>query len=105
MRNGKRRRSAQGAPGRLVVASRARYFPPKGARRAMISTVIGGAMPPQAPQFFTMPETENKAVVAHAQLRTTSLLLSFSLLLGACGHNNPSTDPESSVNVYPANYK
>jgi hypothetical protein len=70
----------------------------------MISTVIGGAMPPHAPQFFTMPETEDKAVVAHAQLRTTSLLLSLSLLLGACGHNPP-TDPESSINVYPANYK
>jgi hypothetical protein len=29
----------------------------------MHSTVIGGAMLPQAPQFFTMPETEDKAVV------------------------------------------
>jgi 2,3-dihydroxyphenylpropionate 1,2-dioxygenase len=27
----------------------------------MISTVIGGAMLPHAPQFFTMPETEDKA--------------------------------------------
>jgi 2,3-dihydroxyphenylpropionate 1,2-dioxygenase len=31
--------------------------------RAMISTVIGGAMLPHAPQFFTMPETEDKANV------------------------------------------
>jgi len=30
----------------------------------MMSTVIGGAMLPHAPQFFTMPETEDKAVVA-----------------------------------------
>jgi 2,3-dihydroxyphenylpropionate 1,2-dioxygenase len=29
----------------------------------MMSTVIGGAMLPHAPQFFTMPETEDKAVV------------------------------------------
>jgi 2,3-dihydroxyphenylpropionate 1,2-dioxygenase len=29
----------------------------------MISTVVGGAMLPHAPQFFTMPETEDKAVV------------------------------------------
>jgi hypothetical protein len=33
--------------------------------RPMMSTVIGGAMLPHAPQFFTMPETEDKAVVAH----------------------------------------
>ncbi len=29
----------------------------------MMSTVIGGAMLPHAPQFFTMPETEDKANV------------------------------------------
>ena len=29
----------------------------------MISTVIGGAMLPHAPQFFTMPDTEDKATV------------------------------------------
>ena len=33
----------------------------------MMSTVIGGAMLPHAPQFFTMPETEEKAVVAHVR--------------------------------------
>ena len=33
----------------------------------MLSTVIGGAMLPHAPQFFTMPETEDKAVVAHVR--------------------------------------
>jgi 2,3-dihydroxyphenylpropionate 1,2-dioxygenase len=33
----------------------------------MISTVIGGAMLPHAPQFFTMPETEDKALVAHVR--------------------------------------
>ncbi|MFY9839529.1 MAG: hypothetical protein WAK55_24265 [Xanthobacteraceae bacterium] len=33
----------------------------------MISTVIGGAMLPHAPQFFTLPETEDKAVVAHVR--------------------------------------
>jgi 2,3-dihydroxyphenylpropionate 1,2-dioxygenase len=32
-----------------------------------MSTVIGGAMLPHAPQFFTMPETEDKAVVAHVR--------------------------------------
>ena len=26
----------------------------------MMSTVIGGAMLPHAPQFFTLPETEDK---------------------------------------------
>src|SRR5258708_29924540 len=30
---------------------------------AMVSTVIGGAMLPHAPQFFTMPESEDKANV------------------------------------------
>src|SRR5580658_1194378 len=33
-------------------------------RTSMISTVIGGAMLPHAPQFFTMPDTEDKALVA-----------------------------------------
>jgi 2,3-dihydroxyphenylpropionate 1,2-dioxygenase len=33
----------------------------------MMSTVIGGAMLPHAPQFFTMPETEDKALVAHVR--------------------------------------
>src|SRR5438874_7415251 len=35
--------------------------------RVMMSTVIGGAMLPHAPQFFTMPETEDKTVVAHVR--------------------------------------
>jgi 2,3-dihydroxyphenylpropionate 1,2-dioxygenase len=33
----------------------------------MISTVIGGAMLPHAPQFFTQPETEDKSVIAEVQ--------------------------------------
>ena len=33
----------------------------------MMSTVIGGAMLPHAPQFFTMPDTEDKEVVAHVR--------------------------------------
>ena len=33
----------------------------------MISTVIGGAMLPHAPQFFTMPETEDKKNVEHVR--------------------------------------
>jgi 2,3-dihydroxyphenylpropionate 1,2-dioxygenase len=33
----------------------------------MRSTVIGGAMLPHAPQFFTMPDTEDKAVVARVR--------------------------------------
>ncbi len=33
----------------------------------MISTVIGGAMLPHAPQFFTMPDTEDKANVEHVR--------------------------------------
>ena len=32
-----------------------------------MSTVIGGAMLPHAPQFFTMPDTEDKAVVARVR--------------------------------------
>jgi 2,3-dihydroxyphenylpropionate 1,2-dioxygenase len=50
----------------LVATRRARYFSGKG-DQAMLSTVIGGAMLPHAPQFFTMPETEDKAVVAHVR--------------------------------------
>jgi 2,3-dihydroxyphenylpropionate 1,2-dioxygenase len=33
----------------------------------MMSSVIGGAMLPHAPQFFTMPETEDKKVVEHVR--------------------------------------
>src|SRR5882672_11330991 len=33
----------------------------------MMSTVIGGAMLPHAPQFFTMPDTEDKQLVAHVK--------------------------------------
>ena len=33
----------------------------------MMSTVIGGAMLPHAPQFFTMPDTEDKQLVAHVR--------------------------------------
>jgi 2,3-dihydroxyphenylpropionate 1,2-dioxygenase len=29
----------------------------------MMSTVVGGAMLPHAPQFFTMPDTEDKKTV------------------------------------------
>ena len=36
-------------------------------RTTMMSTVIGGAMLPHAPQFFTMPDTEDKALVAHVR--------------------------------------
>src|SRR4030095_8956114 len=36
-------------------------------RGLMISTVVGGAMLPHAPQFFTMPETEDKANVEHVR--------------------------------------
>src|ERR1700756_5697045 len=41
---------------------RAIPLPPR--RATMMSTVIGGAMLPHAPQFFTMPDTEDKTVVA-----------------------------------------
>jgi hypothetical protein len=34
-----------------------------------------------------------------------SLLLGMSLLLCACGHHRPDSDGESSINVYPTNYK
>jgi 2,3-dihydroxyphenylpropionate 1,2-dioxygenase len=33
----------------------------------MRSTVVGGAMLPHAPQFFTMPETEDRATVEHVR--------------------------------------
>src|SRR5499433_2354946 len=36
-------------------------------RTIMMSTVIGGAMLPHAPQFFTMPDTEDKQLVAHVR--------------------------------------
>ena len=49
--------------GQLVGPPFGRYFASdQGA--AMQSTVIGGAMLPHAPQFFTLPDTEDKAVVA-----------------------------------------
>src|ERR1700739_1049172 len=35
--------------------------------KVMMSTVIGGAMLPHAPQFFTMPETEDKKNVEHVR--------------------------------------
>src|SRR6266446_6053298 len=64
---------------RLVVAPGARYFhacdatpsarshPDRPRRNVMMSSVIGGAMLPHAPQFFTMPETEDKKVVEHVR--------------------------------------
>ena len=33
----------------------------------MMSTVVGGAMLPHAPQFFTLPETEDKKNVEHVR--------------------------------------
>src|SRR5262249_34158758 len=36
-------------------------------RTIMISTVIGGSMLPPEPPFFTMPDTEDKAVVARVR--------------------------------------
>src|SRR6202047_3345572 len=42
-------------------------------RTTMMSTVIGGAMLPHAPQFFTMPDTEDKALVAHVRKRLRAL--------------------------------
>lgn len=30
-------------------------------------TILGGAMLPHAPQFFTQPETEDKATIARVQ--------------------------------------
>jgi 2,3-dihydroxyphenylpropionate 1,2-dioxygenase len=67
---GKRHQTQHGrrhAAARLVLLRPAArdIFPAK--EKAMMSTVIGGAMLPHAPQFFTMPETENKAVVAHVR--------------------------------------
>src|ERR1700719_3820405 len=47
-------------PAPRAIASRLR-------RTTMMSTVIGGAMLPHAPQFFTMPDTEDKALVAHVR--------------------------------------
>jgi hypothetical protein len=38
--------------------------------RAMMSSVIGGAMLPHAPQFFTMPETEDHNTVE--RVKTTA---------------------------------
>ena len=64
----------------------------------MMSTVIGGAMLPHAPQFFTMPETEDKATVEHVRQvgaqahapadAATDLMKPVSLLLRA--YDDPS---------------
>src|SRR5215831_9902431 len=61
--------SSRSPPGRQLVAiGRPRYFLRDDPRRTtMMSTVVGGAMLPHAPQFFTMPDTEDKAVVAHVR--------------------------------------
>jgi 2,3-dihydroxyphenylpropionate 1,2-dioxygenase len=40
---------------------------PRTRSTTMISTVVGGAMLPHAPQFFTQPDTEDKAVIAAVQ--------------------------------------
>src|SRR5580704_16957777 len=42
-------------------------IPSRPRRNPMMSTVLGGAMLPHAPQFFTMPDTEDKALVAHVR--------------------------------------
>ena len=39
----------------------------------MHSTVIGGAMLPHAPQFFTMPETEDRAVVERVKVAAAEI--------------------------------
>ena len=39
----------------------------------MHSHVVGGAMLPHAPQFFTMPETEDEAVVARVRERAAEI--------------------------------
>src|SRR5262249_53814216 len=72
--------SLSAVKGRLVVRCFARYFCCDAARcervrhiaigqgdKVMMSTVIGGAMLPHAPQFFTMPETEDKKNVEHVR--------------------------------------
>src|SRR5215471_7688247 len=51
----------------LALGKRWPRAEPRPRRRVMMSTVIGGAMLPHAPQFFTMPDTEDKAVVAHVR--------------------------------------
>src|SRR6202162_3650451 len=44
-----------------------RAIPLRPRRPTMMSTVIGGAMLPHAPQFFTMPDTEDKRNVEHVR--------------------------------------
>jgi 2,3-dihydroxyphenylpropionate 1,2-dioxygenase len=39
----------------------------------MLSTVVGGAMLPHAPQFFTMPDTEDKTVVEQVRKVATDI--------------------------------
>src|SRR5262245_4111992 len=51
----------------LVGGPFERYLSRQTRRGAMMSTVIGGAMLPHAPQFFTMPETEDRANVEHVR--------------------------------------
>jgi 2,3-dihydroxyphenylpropionate 1,2-dioxygenase len=49
----------------LLLLSAGSIFATK--EHVMMSTVVGGAMLPHAPQFFTMPETEDKTLVAHVR--------------------------------------
>src|SRR5262245_48070579 len=68
--------SAAMLPCRLVGFPQGGYFRGQDCRRlakarqgekTMMSTVIGGAMLPHAPQFLTMPETEDKTNVEHVR--------------------------------------
>jgi 2,3-dihydroxyphenylpropionate 1,2-dioxygenase len=51
---------------RLLLRGLGDNFGPTG-EATMMSSVIGGAMLPHAPQFFTMPDTEDKANVEHVR--------------------------------------
>jgi 2,3-dihydroxyphenylpropionate 1,2-dioxygenase len=65
-------------------------------------SVIGGAMLPHAPQFFTMPETEDSATVARIKEVAHEIGNRLQALKPYCGSPSPRTTPSSSFTMSPA---
>jgi 2,3-dihydroxyphenylpropionate 1,2-dioxygenase len=65
----------------VVVRDQSRNFGPKYhsadsrsiRKKAMTSSVIGGAVLPHAPQFFTMPETEDRSTVERVKMAAAEI--------------------------------
>jgi hypothetical protein len=60
------------------------------------SSVVGGAMLPHAPQFFTMPETEDRATVARVKAAAAEIGARLKLSTLNCGSSSRTTTSSSS---------